>query len=138
MTAVILDTEAVRAILRPRHPGFRSVASRLEAARWRSPNHTDVTLHVPATVQLEAGWDRTSPSSALINRYPIRIDALDSSTADAAAQLVAKHSVTPADAHVGVLCQRLASSGVRVIVLTGDPDGIELLGSPSTITALRI
>jgi len=138
MTVVILDNEAVQAILQPHHPKFRAVASRLEAARWRSANHTRVTLHVPATVQAEAGWDRTSPGSVQINRYPITISALDSPSADAAARIVSKYSVTPADAHVGVLCQKLAARDVRVIVLTSDPDDIELVASPTTVTALRI
>ena len=97
-----------------------------------------MTLHVPATVQVEAGWDRTSPGSVQINRYPITVSALDSSSADAAARIVSKHSVTPADAHVGVHCQKLAARDVRVIVLTSDPDDIELVASPTTITALRI
>jgi hypothetical protein len=138
MTVVILDNEAIQVILQPHHPKFRAVASRLEAARWRSANHTRVTLHVPATVQVEAGWDRTSPTSVQINRYPITISALDSPSADAAARIVAAHSVTPADAHVGVLCQKLAAQDARVIVLTSDPDDIELVASPTTITALRI
>ena len=138
MTVVILDNEAVQAILQPHHPKFRGVASRIEAARWRSANHTRVTLHVPATVQVEAGWDRTSPASAQINRYPITISALDSSSADAAARIVSEHSVTPADAHVGVLCQKLSERDVRLIVLTSDPDDIKLVASPTTVTALRI
>jgi predicted nucleic acid-binding protein len=97
-----------------------------------------VALHVPATVQVEAGWDRTSPGAVQINRYPITINPLDSPSADAAARIVSEYSVSPADAHVGVLCQKLAAQDVRVIVLTSDPDDIELVASPATITALRI
>ena len=138
MTAVILDNEAVQAILRPSHPKFRSVASRLEAARWRSPNLTRVTLHVPTTVQVEAGWDRTSASAARLNRYPIRLDALDRENANEAARVVMEARVSPADAHLGVLCQRLTSIGERVIVLTSDPDDILRASQPASITALRI
>ena len=114
------------------------MASRLEAARWRSANHTRVTLHVPATVQVEAGWDRTSPGSVRINRYPITISALDSPSADAAARIVSEYSVSPADAHVGVLCQKLAAQDVRVIVLTSDPDDILRVADPAPVIALRI
>lgn len=138
MTVVILDNEAVQAILQPHHPKFRAVASRLEAARWRSANHTRVTLHVPATVQVEAGWDRTSPGSVQINRYPVTISALDSPSADAAARIVAEHSVTPADAHIGVLCQKYATQHTRVIVLTSDPEDILRVADPAPVIALRI
>ena len=138
MTVVILDNEAVQAILQPHHPKFRSVAARVEAARWRSANHTQVSLHVPATVQVEAGWDRTSPRAARLNRYPITINPLDASTADAAARIVAEYSVTPANAHIGVLCQKHATGNIRVIVLTSDPEDIVRVTDPAPVIALRI
>lgn len=138
MTMVILDNEAVQAILQPHHPKFRSVAARVEAARWRSANHTQVSLHVPATVQVEAGWDRTSPRAARLNRYPITISPLDASTADAAARLFTEHSVTPADAHIGVLCQKHATRDTRVIILTSDPEDILRVANHAPVIALRI
>lgn len=138
MNLVILDNEAVQAILLPHHPKFRSVAARVEAARWRSANHTQVSLHVPTTVQVEAGWDRTSPRASRLNRYPITISPLDASTANAAARIVAEHSVTPADAHIGVLCQKHATRDTRVIVLTSDPEDILRVADPAPVIALRI
>ena len=138
MTAVILDNEAVQAILRPSHPKFRSVAARIEAARWRAPSRIRLSLHVPTTVQVEAGWDRTSASAARLNRYPIRFDELDRENANEAARVVTEAHVSPADAHLGVLCQRLTSTGERVIVLTSDPNDIIRASQPASITALRI
>lgn len=138
MTAVILDNEAVQAILRENHPKFRSVAARIEAARWRAHSRTRLSLHVPTTVQVEAGWDRTSASAARLNRYPIRLDALDREHANEAARVVTEARVSPAHAHVGVLSQRLRSIGQRVIVLTSDLDAVVRASQPASITALRI
>jgi hypothetical protein len=43
-----------------------------------------VGVAVPATVRVEAGWDRTSPAWALVNRLPIADIPLGAEHADAA------------------------------------------------------
>ncbi|MEX1217222.1 MAG: hypothetical protein WEA11_01725 [Acidimicrobiales bacterium] len=114
------------------------MASKIEAARWRSTNHAHVTLIVPAAAQVEAGWDRKSSRASGINRYPIAISSLDAEAANFAARIATKHSLKPADAQIGVVCQTQTARDVRVIVLTSNPDAITRAASPTPVAAIRI
>jgi hypothetical protein len=74
---------------------------------------------VPATVRVEAGWDRTSPAWAFINRFRIADIPLDAGHADAAAAIAKRTGISVAGAHLGAAIQ--AAEAHQVVVLTSDP-----------------
>jgi predicted nucleic acid-binding protein len=75
---------------------------------------------VPASVRVEAGWDRTAPSWAFVNRFRIADIPLDTNHANAAAGIAKRTGVSVADAHLGAAIQ--AAENDHVLVLTSDPD----------------
>ena len=91
---------------------------------------------VPCAVRVEAGWDRSHPGAAAINRFRVADVALDAAHADLAAAIVIRDRVSVADAHVGAA---VASAGWRdVVVLTSDPDDMVRVCAPTSIRAVRI
>lgn len=103
---LILDNEPVQALLDPRHPKHRSVMAHLEVSASRNRRRAgSLSVVVPTTVRVEAGWDRGASQSATANRLPISDDALSAGTADRAAQLRRELKVSPADAHIGAVLQ---------------------------------
>jgi predicted nucleic acid-binding protein len=73
---------------------------------------------VPAAVRVEAGWDRTSPQWAFLNRLRIADVPLDAVHANAAAAIHAQAQVSVADAHIGATLQ--SAPNVDITVLTSD------------------
>ena len=142
MSAVVLDNEAVQALLRPDHPKHRHVIATLDAMSTRARRRKDRTSRwVPTTVRVEAGWRRTDPAAASANRLQIRDHELDRSSADAAAAAVIAHGVSPADAHVGATVASIASTsitGAPIVVLTSDPGDIDKVCPPGAARVIRI
>lgn len=91
---------------------------------------------MPTAVRVEAGWDRTRPTSAAINRFRVEDKPLDSSTANAAAALVAGLSVSVADAHIGAVVQ--AMPGVEFVVLTSDPGDVRRVSAPTSVRTILV
>jgi predicted nucleic acid-binding protein len=121
----ILDSEMVHALATPRSKKHRIA---LEYAHVDAVGHrSDVLLVVPSTVRVEAGWDRTAPRWAGINRLRIVDHHLDGSSTDTAARLRAEHGVSPADAHIGAVAAEAGDD--HVVVVTSDVDDI------ATVTA---
>lgn len=131
---VVLDNEAVQALQDVSHRKHRLVAAHLVAITARRRHVRAGRVVVPATVRVEAGWDRTRPSAAAINRFRIDDAALDSGAANEAARLRLTHGFSVTDAHV-VHVARQADGAV--VVLTSDPDEIKApAGSRATVIVI--
>jgi hypothetical protein len=82
-----------------------------------------VSAVVPTSGRVEAGWDRTQPAAAAVNRLRITDHVLDASAANIAAALTdSLAGVSVADAHIGAVVRSLAHD--EVVVLTSDPGDI--------------
>ncbi len=133
---VVLDNEAVQALLDRRHRRHRLVVSLVEftAARGRKPGGPAPL--VPTGVRVEAGWDRQSARAASINRLHVTDVPLDRHEADRAARLVRQLRVSVADAHLGAT---MAAVGTCTVV-TSDVDDVrrmaEYLDVPVRIVPL--
>lgn len=136
MSTVILDNEAIQALITPHHPKQRSVLAHIQAQAKRHHTAPKPTNVVPTTVRAEAGWDRADPSAANVNRLHIQDRPLTSDRANAAARLVALHGVSPADAHVGATVE--VSESRPVVVLTSDPGDIEQVCPPGSARIIRV
>lgn len=131
---VLLDNEAVHALADPAHPKHRRVISHAVVVTRRKARAVPVSIAVPSAVRVEAGWDRTAPAWAFINRLRIADIPLDASHADAAAALRTRTRVSVADAHLGAIVR--ASN--QVTVLTSDPGDMHLVaeGKPIEVVTL--
>ena len=131
---VVLDNEAVQALLSQAHRKHRQALALISVAAGRKRAGTDVRLVLPTTVRVEAGWDRTSASSAPANRLRITDVTLDATLANIAARLRTRNGVSVADAHVGATVQTAPDGPFSV--LTSDPDDIRNVSGSRTITVL--
>ena len=91
---------------------------------------------VPCAVRVDAGWDRSQPGAAAINRFPVSDVPLDAAHANVAAAIVTRDRVSVADAHIGAVVAIAAWSDV--VVLTSDPRDMVRVCSPTRIRAVRI
>jgi predicted nucleic acid-binding protein len=93
-------------------------------------------LLVPAAVRVEAGWDRTSPQWAFLNRLRITDVPLDAAHANAAATIHEQARVSVADAHIGATLQSAPNADITVV--TSDPADIRRFagGRPVTVVAI--
>lgn len=132
----MLDNEAVAAAQSVHHAKHRQVLAHLAAVVARRRRGADVRGLVPTAVRVEAGWDRTQPTSAAINRFRVDDRPLDSSAANAAAALVAGLAVSVADAHIGAVVQSM--SGVDFVVLTSDPRDVHRVCAPTSVRSILV
>lgn len=133
---VVLDNEAIQALVRTDHPKHRLVLSHLELSVARRRRNQAASILVPTAARVEAGWDRRDPRSVSINRLRIIDHPLDRETANEAADIVNRTGVTVADAHVGAAARTVDDD--TVVVLTSDPTDIELAAGSRNIRAVRI
>jgi predicted nucleic acid-binding protein len=133
---IVLDNEAVQALTDSTHTQHRTVVAHLAAAASRRRRGTVVNAVVPTTVRVEAGWDRTTPGAAAINRFRLDDHGLDAPTANLAASIQRRCGLGPADAHIGATVRSVSSGDV--IVLTSDPTDIAVACTPSTPQIVRI
>ena len=133
---VLLDNEAVQALADRTHRKHRRVLYELRIVASRITRGLQVGLAVPATVRVEAGWDRTSPAWALANRLRIADIPLGAEHADAAAAIRKRTRVSVADAHLGAAIQRASSEHVTVI--TSDPGGMRLVAEGRRVDVVAI
>lgn len=136
MRLVLLDNEAVQALIDPGHRKHRSVAAHLPGVLARRRKGEPVTTAVPTAVRVEAGWDRTEPAAAAVNRLRILDLPLDAPVANLAAAIVTRSGVTVTDAHLGAAAR--TSPAADVVVLTSDPADIVRAAAPRTVTVVRI
>lgn len=116
--SVVLDNEAVHAMLDPDHRKHRRVLAVVEAVTARSLRRAgSARLVVPTAVRVEAGWDRRAPGAAVINQLRADDAPLDRPVADHAAGVRRALGVSVADAHLAAV---IASTAGSVAVLTSD------------------
>jgi predicted nucleic acid-binding protein len=133
---VVLDNEAVQAMASPHHSKHRKVLGHLEAVERRKRHAAAISLVVPAAVRVEAGWDRTSPQWAFLNRLRITDTPLDAAHANAAAEIHEQAKVSVADAHIGAVVQ--LSPNAEITVLTSDPADIRRVAGNRPVTTVAI
>jgi hypothetical protein len=133
---LVLDNGAVQALTDVAHAKHRTVVAHLAGAVTRRRLGTVVDAVVRTTVLVEAGWDRTTPAAAAINRFRVRDHILDAPTANLAASIQARCGLGPADAHIGATVRSVSSGDV--VVLTSDPTDIAVVCTPSTPRIVRI
>lgn len=98
---VVFDNEAVQALSNLAHSKHRRVLAVVEAVAAKNMRKAgSVRLVVPATVRVEAGWDRRVPRAAAINRLRMDDLPLDAAAADRAAAGRAELGISVADAHL--------------------------------------
>jgi hypothetical protein len=134
--SIVLDNEAVQALTDARSPKHRAVVAHLAGVAARRRRGRVVEAVVPTAVRVEAGWDRTTPTAAAINRFPIRDHLLDPQSADVAARIQRATSTGVADAHLGATVRSL--SPAEVVVLTSDPADVAAVCSPSPVTIVNV
>lgn len=136
MRAIVFDNEAVQALADPAHRKHRAVVAHLAGVVVRRRRGAPVIAVVPTAIRVEAGWDRSDPRAATMNRFRVADVALDTRTADTAAEIVTRTGVSVADAHAGAVAQTLGAD--EVVVLTSDPGDMARTSAPQPITAVRI
>lgn len=136
MSAVVLDNEAIAAMRDTTHTKHGRVISHLQAAVARRRRGDRATVVVPCAVRVEAGWDRSDPGAAAINRFPVSDVPLDAAHANLAAAILTRDGVSVADAHVGAVVA--IGNWSDVVVLTSDPRDMLRVCSPTRIKAVRI
>ena len=136
MRSIVLDNEAVQALTDPQNAKHRTVVAHLAGVISRRRPGRTVEVVVPTAVRVEAAWDRTSPSSAGINRFPIHDDALDAPAADLAASIQRATLTGVADSHLGATVQRQTSS--EIVVLTSDPKDVAAACSPVAVRIVPV
>lgn len=136
MRTVVLDNEAVQALTQPGHRKHRIVIAHLAGVVVRRRRGAPVTAVVPTAVRVEAGWDRSNPAAAAVNRFRIGDVALDAGSANVAAGIVVRTGLSVADAHVGAVIR--TTSADEIVVLTSDPTDMASAAAPRKVTAIRI
>jgi hypothetical protein len=134
---VVLDNEAVQALASPRHPKHKQTLGYVEVVERRKRNAASISLVTPTSVRVEAGWDRTSPAWAFLNRLRIADVPLDAGYANTAAAIRERAHVSVADAHAGATVQS-APDDADITVVTSDPEDIRTVagGRPVTVVAI--
>lgn len=128
---VVLDIEAVQALLDPGHRRHRRAVAVVQAGVGRNlRRRRSVRLAVPTAVRVEAGWDRRDRGAAAINRLGADDIALDGPAADHAAAIRTALNVSVADAHVGAAL----SAPEPVAVVTSDVDDIRRIAAHLDLT----
>jgi predicted nucleic acid-binding protein len=133
---VLLDNEAVQALAESTHPRHRRVLSHAHVVAQRTRRQAPIRVAVPTGVRVEAGWDRTAPASAFLNRLRVADIALDTASADIAAAIVVRTGVSVADAHLGAVMRAAADD--QLTVITSDPNDMRSVAAPRNITTVAI
>jgi predicted nucleic acid-binding protein len=131
---VVLENEAVQALMSVNHPKHRPVLAHVEVVAARKKKAVALDVFAPTAVRAEAGWDRTSQHAAFINLLRIRDAPLDTNSADLAAAIVSAHGVSVADAHIGAVIQARDGTGA-ITVLSSDPHDV---AGTTTVTVVRL
>jgi hypothetical protein len=127
--AVVFDNEAVQALYDPHHPKHRTVLAYVEAGNQRRrKSGSEPRMLLPVAVRIEAGWDRTQPVAATINRILPRTSDVDLRTtaADRAAHLMSATGTSPVDATVAQVAE---SAPQPAAILTSDVDDMTRLNA---------
>src|SRR5262245_6467394 len=129
---VILDSEAVQALMDPAHRKHRRVIGYAQVVASRKLRGAEIQVVVPTAVRVEAGWDRRSLRWALPNRLRIADVPLAAGHANEAAGIRSKIGVSVTDAHLGALIQ--LTSADEVTVITSDPGDMRRVAGDKYVT----
>lgn len=119
-SSIVLDHEAVQALLDHDSTKHRIVRAHLRASATRRKRKEIVNIVAPASARVEAGWVSSKPSVALADMIPTKDHPLDRVAANKAAGVRLRTGVSVVDAHVAVAADDLATIGLSVTVLTSD------------------
>jgi predicted nucleic acid-binding protein len=133
---VVLDNEAVQALQDPLHRKHRQVMSHAQVVATRKRSAIAIEIVIPATVRVEAGWDRTSRAWVLPNHLRIADIPLDAASANTAAAIRNRTGVSVADAHLGAVIQ--SASAEQITVITSDPGDMRRVAGDKDITVAAI
>lgn len=133
---VVLDNEAVQALASPHHPKHQRTLGYMEVVERRKRRAAAISLLAPTAVRVEAGWDRTSPQWAFLNRLRIIDVPLDGAHANVAASIREQARVSVADAHIGAAVQSAPSADITVV--TSDPEDIRRVTGSREVTVVSI
>jgi predicted nucleic acid-binding protein len=133
---VLLDNEAVQALSDPAHKKHVHVFSHVRMVVGRKRRDLPVTVAVPTAVRVEAGWDRTVPGWAFLNRLLIGDITLDGSSANIAASIRQAARVSVADAHIGAVIQ--ATTATKITVITSDPADVRRVAADKEVNVVSI
>jgi hypothetical protein len=133
----VLDNEAVQALSSATHPKHARVLAHLQVVAQRKRRAISLDVVVPTAVRVEAGWDRRAPAAAFINHLRIADAALDTASANIAAELVARLQVSVADGHVGSAVAGLADRGA-IAIITSDPADMMAVSDSTPVTIVTI
>jgi predicted nucleic acid-binding protein len=133
---VLLDNEAVQALGVPTHPKHLHVVSHVQVVASRKRRAMSITVAVPTSIRVEAGWNRTSPSWAFLNRLRVADLPLDALYANAAASIRQAAQVSVADAHIGAVIQ--SASADRISVITSDPVDMRRIAGDRNVTVVTV
>jgi predicted nucleic acid-binding protein len=106
------------------------------AIRWRANRGQSVAVAVPTAVRVEAGWDRTIPAWAFLNRLRIGDISLDGLNANIAATIHQDARVSLADAHIGAVIQ--ATAATKVTVITSDSGDVRRVAADREVNVVTI
>jgi predicted nucleic acid-binding protein len=133
---VVLDNEAVQALASPRHPKHYRALGYVEVVERRKRHAAAISLVAPTAVRVEAGWDRSSPQWAFLNRLRIVDVLLDAVCANKAAAIREQAHVSVADAHIGATVQSAPDADITVV--TSDPEDIRRVAGGRLVTVVAI
>jgi hypothetical protein len=125
---LVFDNEAVQALADVNHHKHRRALAFIEAANQRAGRRRrQVSVVVPVTVRVEAGWDRRAPMYAAVNRISRARDAVvDGPAADRASELRGQTCVSVVDATV---VQAAEVSPGPAAILTSDSSDMRRLAA---------
>ena len=133
---IVLDTEAVQALASPHHPKHHRVLGYVELVERRKRHAAPISVLAPTAVRVEAGWDRSSPRWAFLNRLRIVDVLLDAVCANKAAAIREQAQVSVADAHIGATVQSAPDADITVV--TSDPEDIGRVSGGRQVTVVPI
>ncbi len=100
-----------------------TVLAHLEVAATRRGSGVLLSVVVPTSVPVGAGWDRTAPAWSFSNSFRVADRPLDTGAANSAAAAGAVLRVSVAEAHIGATIAGVPDGDV-VTVLTSDPQDL--------------
>ncbi len=133
---VIFDNEAVQALSSPDHPKHNKVVSHVQVVASRKRKAEKVSMVVPTSVRVEAGWNRTDTAWAFANRLGIGDAELDAAHANGASAIrgrIGTH-ISVVDAHIGSVIQ--SSTTARISVITSDPDDMKAVAGTKPVVVV--
>ena len=110
----------------------RHVVSQAQVVANRERRAVAIQIVVPTAVRVEAGWDRTSPAWSSRTRLRIADSPLDTASANTAAGIRDRTSVSVAGSRIGAVIQSAPHS--QITVVTSDPGDVRRVAGDKNFT----